>query len=111
MFRVDWAPITNVFLGIWIAVDQLKRRYPYCGCMSKIEGLEIKSAQKWGVHMGLALCLLQALSRELAVCFEVLSEEVYSDLLYHYLVCAFIDSTDPCVNEVSGCPCFEAVSA
>ena len=69
-----------------------------------------KSAQKWGVHMGLALCLLQSLSVGLVVCFEVLSEKVYGDLLDHDLVCSFVDSADSSVNEVSGCSCFEAVS-
>ncbi len=70
-----------------------------------------KSAQKWGVHMGLALCLLQSLSMELAVCFEVLSEKIHGDLLDHDLVCSFVDSADPSVNQVSGRSCFEAVSA
>ena len=74
-------------------------------------GLGIKSAQKWGVHMGLALCLLQSLSVELAVCFEVSSEKVYGDLLDHDLVCSFVDPADPSVNEMSGRSCFEAVSA
>jgi len=48
--------------------------------------------------MGLALCLLLALSMELAVCFEVLSEKVYGDLLNHDLVCSFVDSANSSVN-------------
>ena len=48
--------------------------------------------------MGLALNLLQSLSAELAVCFEVLSEKVHSDFLDHNLVWSLVESADPSVN-------------
>jgi len=93
-------------------LDQLlKKRCSAAALRVRSACLGNKSAQKWGVHMGLALCLLQSLSIELAVCFEVLSEKVHGDLLDHDLVCSFVDSADPSVNQVSGRSCFEAVSA